>query len=314
MSARQSQGKEKYRGRFAPSPTGPLHLGSLYTALAGFLQAKSHQGEWLLRLDDADAPRVAKGASDRIMRTLERFALYWDGPVVYQSRHTEAYQAALDRLDAAGWLYPCTCSRKDLAALCHNPTDRAAYPGICRNARRNRRQPHALRVITDHALIGVEDKLQGPHRWNLAVEIGDFIVYRRDRIVAYHLATVIDDWRAGVTEVLRGFDLLESTPPQIHLQTLLGLPTPDYLHIPVIVDRQGAKLSKQNLAEAVDGRHPSPTLFALLGLLKQDPPLELYNAPPEEILAWAVEHWDASRLSGVAVTEPEDHTVAIISG
>ena len=310
MSACQSQGKEKYRGRFAPSPTGPLHLGSLYTALAGFLQAKSHRGEWLLRLDDADAPRVAKGASDSIMRTLERFALYWDGPVVYQSRELEAYQAALEQLDANGRLYPCTCSRKDLAAL----SDRTAYPGICRHARHNRRQPHSLRVISDGDDIHVEDKLQGSHHWNLASEVGDFSVYRRDRIVAYHLATVIDDWQAGVTEVLRGFDLLESTPLQIHLQRLLGLLTPDYLHIPVIVDRQGVKLSKQNLAEAVEGHDPSPTLFALLGLLKQDPHDELHNAPPEEILAWAVEHWDVSRLSGIAVAEPGHHASAATSG
>ena len=296
---------EKYRGRFAPSPTGPLHLGSLCTALAGFLQAKSCGGEWLLRLDDADTPRMAPGAGDGIRRTLARFALCWDGPVVSQSGETDAYQAALKRLDEAGRLYPCTCSRKTLAALLRQTSEPAVYPGTCRDAGRGRRQPHALRVTAGEAVITLEDKLQGTRRWDLAREFGDFIVFRRDRIVAYHLATVVDDAKAGITEVLRGADLLESTPLQIHLQRLLGLPTPDYRHVPVVVDRQGAKLSKQNLAEPVDAMHPSATLFALLRLLGQSPPADLGNAPPEEILAWAVGSWDVSRLSGVAVAEPE---------
>jgi len=297
--------EEKYRGRFAPSPTGLLHLGSLCTALAGFLQAKSRQGQWLLRLDDADAPRMAPGAGDAIKRTLERFALHWDGPVVLQSQEAEAYQAALAQLDAAGHLYPCTCSRKMLAALPRGPSESAPYPGICRGAGRERRQPHALRIIAGDGVIILQDKLQGTQHWDLAREFGDFIVFRRDQIVAYHLATVVDDARAGVTEVLRGYDLLASTPLQIHLQKLLGLPTPDYRHVPVIVDRQGVKLSKQNLAEAVDAKNPSPILFALLRLLGQSPPAELGGASPEEILAWAVACWDASRLSGTVLTEPD---------
>jgi len=300
------QREEKYRGRFAPSPTGPLHLGSLCTALAGFLQAKSRQGEWLLRLDDADAPRVAPGAGDAIRRTLERFALHWDGPVALQSQAAEAYQAALARLDEAGLLYPCTCSRKTLAALPCAPQGPAPYPGTCRGGGRERRQqPHALRVTVGDAVVRVDDKLQGARRWDLAREFGDFIVYRRDGIVAYHLATVVDDARAGVTEVLRGYDLLASTPLQIHLQRLLGLPTPDYRHVPVIVDRQGVKLSKQNLAEAVDAKNPSPTLLALLRLLGHPPPAELGKAPPAEILAWAVACWDVSRLSGTELAEPD---------
>lgn len=299
-----AQTPQKYRGRFAPSPTGPLHLGSLYTALASFLQARSLGGEWLLRMDDADTPRVVAGADDAIRITLERFGLLWDGPVVYQSLEVEAYRAALERLDADGWLYACVCSRKTLAALPHAIGEHAAYPGTCRHAQHDRRQPHALRVKVGDTTLRVDDKLQGAKDWDLACEVGDFIVFRRDGLVAYHLATAVDDWRAGVTEVMRGIDLLPSTPPQIYLQRLLGLPTPDYRHIPIIVDRHGAKLSKQNFAEAVDGRHPSPTLHLLLGLLKQSPPDELQKAPPAEILAWAIAHWDTSRLSGTTVDEP----------
>lgn len=294
----------KYRGRFAPSPTGPLHLGSLYTALASFLQAKSLGGEWLLRIDDADTPRTAVGAEGAIRRCLERFGLHWDGPVVYQSQQAESYRAALARLDADGWLYPCVCSRKTLAALPHAVGEHAVYPGTCRDARHSRQQPHALRVKVGGTVIRVDDKLQGLRDWDLAHELGDFIVFRRDGIIAYHLATVIDDWRAGVTEVMRGIDLLPSTPPQIHLQRLLGLPTPTYRHIPIIVDRHGAKLSKQTFAEAMDGKPLSATLFTLLTLLRQSPPEDLRHAPPTEILAWAVAHWDAGRLSGTAVDEP----------
>jgi glutamyl-Q tRNA(Asp) synthetase len=295
---------QKYRGRFAPSPTGPLHLGSLCTALAGFVQAKSLGGEWLLRLDDADTPRVAPGAGDGIQRTLERFALHWDGQVVLQSQEAPAYQAALEQLDAAGLLYACTCSRKTLAALPRPSADAAIYHGLCRNASNGRNRAHALRVIVADAVIQFDDKQQGPQRWDLACEFGDFIVFRRDGFVAYHLATVVDDARAGVTEVLRGHDLLASTPLQIHLQQLLGLPTPDYRHVPVIVNREGAKLSKQNLADAVDARDPSATLFTLLELLGQAPPAELCKAPPEAILTWAVAHWEVSRLAGVERVEP----------
>lgn len=282
-----------------------MHLGSLYTALAGFLQAKSRGGEWLLRIDDADTPRVAAGAADSIKHSLERFALHWDGPVVYQSQETESYQAALEQLDKAGLLYPCACSRKTLAALPRAASAPAAYPGTCRHAKHSRRQAHALRVIVGNAAIELEDLLQGRRRWELARDFGDFIVFRRDRIVAYHLATVVDDARAGVSEVLRGYDLLDSTPLQIHLQKLFGLPTPAYLHVPVIVDNLGVKLSKQNLAETVDGRDPSATLRMLLPLLGLSPPAVLDHAPPAEILAWAVAHWDAARLSGTAIAEPE---------
>ncbi len=273
----------------------------MFTALASFLQARSKQGQWLLRIDDIDTPRVAAGATDAIMRVLERHGLYWDRAAVTQSSGTEAYRDALQQLDAAGWLYPCSCSRKTLAALPRPYAESTAYPGTCRNARRSRRQAHALRTRTGDAIINALDLLQGPQRWDIGREHGDFIVLRRDGVVSYHLATVVDDWRLGITEVLRGFDLLESTPLQIHLQSLLGLASPGYLHVPVIADRQGVKLSKQNLAEAVDELNPSATLCKLLALLKQAPPKELQEATAEEILAWAVPNWDVSKLAGTTV-------------
>jgi glutamyl-Q tRNA(Asp) synthetase len=292
----------KYRGRFAPSPTGLLHLGSMYTALASFLQAKSHKGLWLLRLDDVDTPRVTSGASDAIMRTLERHALHWDEAVVMQSRKTESYEAATEQLEAAGRLYPCSCSRKQLATL-RLKNESVVYPGTCRNARIPRSRPHALRVLAGNAVISVEDKLQGPQCWDMGCEVGDFVVLRRDGVFSYHLATVIDDWESGVTEVLRGCDLLEATPQQIHLQSLLGLRRLDYLHVPIVVNRQGIKLSKQNLAKAVDGRNPSATLFELLLSLNQSPTEDIRGAPTEEILAWATQTWDASKLLGLTSVE-----------
>lgn len=275
----------------------------MFTALAGFLQAKSKHGQWLLRIDDIDTPRVAAGAADAIRRTLERYGLHWDQAEFIQSKHLEPYHQALGKLESLGMLYPCTCSRKSLATL-HDPDmQSAAYPGICRNARRSRRQTHALRVLTTNARINITDLLQGPQSWDIEQNPGDFIVQRRDGIFSYHLATVIDDWRSAVSEVLRGFDLLNSTPLQIHLQTLLGLPTPDYLHVPILADRQGVKLSKQNLAEAVDDAKPSATLFLLLTYLNQSPPKALQGATAEEILAWAVQNWDVSKLAGMKTIE-----------
>jgi len=291
----------QYRGRFAPSPTGPLHLGSLYTALASFLQARSLRGEWLLRIDDVDSLRTIPSAADRILRTLEWHGLHWDGEVVFQSRNLEAYQRALEALESNGLLYPCTCTRQELTALTRQNSDHNAYPGVCRGQSRDLRQPHALRVKAGDITIAFADTMQGEFRQDLAAEVGDFIVRRRDGIHAYHLATVIDDHRAEITEVMRGIDLLESTPRQIHLQRLLKLPTPSYRHIPVVANAQGNKLSKQSGAVPVDDAHPSRTLFTLLNLLNQSPPKELQTGPPDEILQWAIAAWDVGKLVGRAV-------------
>lgn len=290
----------RYRGRFAPSPTGPLHLGSLYTALASFLEARSRQGEWLLRIDDIDTPRVVPGAADGILRTLEYFRLHWDGPVIWQSTRLDAYRQALATLMDKGLTYPCLCTRKQLT---HLVGETAVYPGYCRHAHHSPNEAHALRLRAEGQIIGVTDQLQGEYRQDFSREIGDFVLRRRDGIHTYHLATVVDDAQTGVTEVLRGLDLLDSTPRQILLQRLLGLPTPAYLHIPLVVDRAGIKLSKQMGATAVDHGHPSATLHQLLILLRQNPPNDLSTAPLEEVLAWAIAHWDVYKLQDFDAAE-----------
>lgn len=285
-----------HRGRFAPSPTGPLHLGSLYTALASFLHARARNGEWFLRIDDVDSLRTVPSAADSIQRTLERYGLNWDGSVVFQSRNLEAYRHAIEQLAAKGLLYACTCSRRELAALHQEDPEHFAYPGLCRLKNHHRAQAHALRIMVNNEPVTLVDQLQGRFQQDLASDIGDFIVRRRDGIYAYHLATVLDDARLEITEVVRGVDLLESTPRQIYLQRQLNLSTPDYLHAPLIVDAQGQKLSKQAGALPLGGDNPSRTLFSLLHLLNQNPPLELQTAPTAEILTWAIAAWDVSKL------------------
>ncbi len=279
----------RYIGRFAPSPSGPLHLGSLFTALASFLDARAHRGQWLLRIDDLDTFRNVPGATDSIIQTLDTLGLHWDQSIYYQSQHVELYQALLDKLQKQGWLYPCTCNRKDLAR-------KNAYPGYCLNKTVETGLPHALRVKTQNRDITFYDRLQGLFQQNLSQSPGDFIVRRKDNITAYQFAVVIDEYQQHITHVVRGFDLLDSTPRQIYLQNLLDYPQPEYMHLPVIVDRQGDKLSKQTGAQAVSTKNPSKTLYFLLSLLKQQPPAELVDAPPSEILDWAIIHWQAEHL------------------
>jgi len=280
-------------GRFAPSPTGPLHLGSLYTALGSFLQARHQQGRWLVRMDDLDTPRNVKGADSLILATLEAFGLHWDGDVMYQSQCLDSYQDWLQRLENRQQLYPCICSRKTLS---DTPSD--VYPGYCRHLSPPPSPPHALRVKTDDRAIIFDDALQGRQSHQMARQHGDFILKRKDGIIAYQFAVVIDDYLQQVTEVVRGSDLLTATPRQIYLQQLLGLPTPRYLHLPVIVDDSGAKLSKQNKAQAVALTAPEQTLFKLVEWLRQLPPKDLRNAPVAEQLAWAIAHWQPEALTG----------------
>ena len=279
--------KRPYIGRFAPSPTGPLHLGSLCTALASFLQARSHQGLWLLRIDDLDTPRTIKGSADNILKTLEAFGLLWDDRVAYQSRSLDVYNDILDQLAKNNLIYPCTCSRKTLTDI---------YSGVCRNKQSLPNSPYSLRIKTDNRIISFEDELQGLIAHNLAEQDGDFILKRKDRIIAYQFAVVVDDDLQQVNHVVRGFDLLDSTPKQIYLQQILGLKTPGYMHVPVITDESGYKLSKQTLATAVDVKNPQTVIFKLLALLKQNPPIELLYASLTELLAWAIEHWNPSVL------------------
>ncbi len=235
----------RYRGRFAPSPTGPLHFGSLVAAVGSFLHARAQGGEWRVRIEDLDPPREVSGAADDILRTLDSFGLHWDGEVMYQSRRCETYEAALAQLKDAGVLYPCACTRREIADSSVSGLEGPVYPGTCRAGLAPGRVARAWRVRTDNRAIEFEDGLQGVIRSALEDDIGDFVVQRADGFFAYQLAVVVDDAAQGISEIVRGADLLDSTPRQIHLQRLLGLPTPGYLHLPIVLNANGEKLSKQ---------------------------------------------------------------------
>lgn len=286
-----------YSGRFAPSPTGPLHAGSLYTALASYLDARSAGGHWLLRIDDLDPQRTVAGMADKIMRSLESLHLNWDGPVLYQSQRLHAYEDALNRLIDQGWVYSCSCSRKMLA-------NHGVYPGTCRDKKPDTLKPHALRINVPQTLLMVQDNLQGQREIYLDQTLGDFIVYRRDQVPAYHLATVVDDAYQGITHVVRGIDLLDLTPAQAYLRTRLQLPSPVHAHLPVLVDRHGQKLSKQSHAPEAATDRPALMLYHLLVLLKQAPPDGLHREIPAVILDWAIHHWNPAPLRGVSQVTP----------
>lgn len=277
-----------------------LHLGSLFTALASFLEARSHQGRWLLRIDDLDTPRNIQGASDTILQTLEAFGLHWDGQVAYQSQNHPDYQQALEKLLQQRLLYRCTCSRKSLSDLRQaNPEFESIYPNICRTQNHAPSHNYALRIKTEPQCITFKDDLQGIISEELASQHGDFILQRKDHIIAYQFAVVIDDHLQGVTDVVRGADILDSTIKQIYLHQCLNLAIPNYLHVPVLTGAQGAKLSKSEFAPAVSQHNSRQILFKLLELLRQNPPPELSLAPVATQLDWAVRHWDPSTLSQI---------------
>jgi glutamyl-Q tRNA(Asp) synthetase len=304
-----------YRGRFAPSPTGPLHFGSLVAAAGSCLEAKAQGGEWLLRMEDVDAPRCSRAAADEILRTLEAFGFAWDGEVVWQSRRAEAYAAALERLKSAGRVFACACTRKELADSAIAPDGAAIYPGTCRQGLPAGRPARAWRLRVGDARIGFDDAIQGRIESELALDAGDFILLRADGLFAYQLAVVVDDADAGITHVVRGADLLHSTPRQIFLQQCLGLPTPCYAHLPVAVNAVGEKLSKQTRAAPVDVARAGPALFAALSFLGQRPPAELSGAGPEELWAWAGIHWRLDRVPrGPACPAAAGGIIAPISG
>jgi len=284
------------RGRFAPSPTGPLHFGSLVTAVGSFLQARHRGGEWLVRMEDLDALRVVPGATDNILRTLERFGLHWDGPVLYQSRRHAVYDAAIQKLEIGDALYPCACSRREVADSSVSGVDGLVYPGTCRAGLGEGRATRALRVKVNRHEIEFADALQGRLRRNLAADYGDFVIRRADGFFAYQLAVVVDDAEQGITEVVRGADLIESTPRQIHLQRLLDLPTPAYLHLPVAINAQGEKLSKQTQAVPVDNTQPLSMLYEVLRFLGQEPPTDLVNDSLDNFWRWAIAHWRLERI------------------
>lgn len=288
-----------YRGRFAPSPTGPLHFGSLVAAVGSFLEARSRGGEWLVRMEDLDLPRTVPGAADDILRTLDAFGLHWDGEVMVQSARNEAYHAALAELEKLGAVYPCACTRKEIADSAISGIDGPVYPGICRAGLPEGRVPRAMRVHTDATPVSFDDALQGRISQLLEAEVGDFVVRRADGLFAYQLAVVVDDAEQAITHVVRGADLLDSTPRQIYLQKLLNLPTPAYLHLPVAVNERGEKLSKQTLAPAASRINPVAQLCEALAFLNQAPPEELKDADLDGFWKWAIAHWDAGRLPAV---------------
>lgn len=269
-----------------------MHLGSLYTALASFLDAKAHHGSWILRIDDLDAPRNVSGAAENIIETLQVYGLNWHGPIHYQSQNLDVYKTIISKLTQQALVYPCTCTRKALSEF-------PIYPGICRKTKKNNNNPHSLRIKSDDTAITFDDELQGSLNHSIASQHGDFIIKRKDDITAYQLAVVIDDYQQKISHVIRGYDLLDSTPKQIYLQTLLGYPTPNYCHIPVITDQKGNKLSKQTFAEGVSTTKPQKTLYLLLELLKQNPPPHLKKASVQNILNWAAEHWNSQPLKKI---------------
>jgi glutamyl-Q tRNA(Asp) synthetase len=282
-------------GRFAPSPTGALHLGSLATAVASYLDARHAGGRWLLRMEDLDTARVVPGAADEILHTLEALGLAWDGPVVYQSQRHPLYKDAITKLAAAGLAYACSCTRRDLGAT----DDAGGYPGTCR-AGPTRPGPFAMRFRADLCPVGpFIDRLQGPIDID-ASALGDPIIRRRDGLYAYQLAVVVDDADQGVTDVVRGSDLLPSTCWQRSLQRALGLPEPAYAHLPLVCEPGGAKLAKSTRSVRALAGTTAEQLWRVLSLLRQSPPPGLARASLRELWDWAIGHWRLGALRAVA--------------
>lgn len=299
---------KRYIGRFAPSPSGPLHFGSLLAALASFLDARSQQGKWLVRMEDLDPAREPPGTADLILHTLEHFQLFWDDDVVYQSQRASAYEEAIHELKTQGLCFHCACSRQRIREL------KGVYDGHCRLLQLPD-EGNALRLQVADETIKFEDAIQGSVVQNLTEACGDFVIRRRDRLTAYQLAVVVDDAWQGITNVVRGVDLIDSTPRQIYLQELLNNPRLDYAHIPVAINRFGQKLSKQHFAPALPENQVTRCLVEALEALKHPPPRELREETADRVLSWATQHWDVQKVpkldtipvsSDFAETQQED--------
>ncbi len=296
-----------YIGRFAPSPTGPLHFGSLVSALASYLDAKAHGGHWLVRMEDLDPPREQAGAASTILRSLEEHGLHWDGDVIYQSQRSQAYQACLDALLQAGLAYPCTCSRQDLASM------GGTYNGRCRTHSPAPGQICSLRLKLydlpgrdDAEVIQFDDLIQGMQLQNLRTQAGDQILKRRDGFFAYQLAVVVDDIAQGITHIIRGSDLLEVTGRQLFFFKLLEAPLPQFGHVPLAIQANGQKLSKQNHAKAIEGKFASRNLWRGLEFLGQNPPAALADSSTHEVLDWGLHHWQRNSISGLSHLYPDE--------
>lgn len=275
-----------YRGRFAPSPTGELHLGSLVAAVASYLEARAHDGEWLVRIEDLDPPREVPGSADRILSDLAHFEMVSDGPVLFQSMRTPAYEEAIAYLLENGLAYWCGCSRRDLSPG-------RTYPGTCSSGLPAGRRPRTVRLRVPRQPIRFVDRIQGETECDLASSCGDFVVRRADGLPAYQLAVVVDDAFQQITDVVRGADLLDSTARQIHLQRCLGLPTPGYAHIPIVRRADGSKLSKRLRSDPIAARDGATALGQALAFLGHAPPrLDLSGT-----WAWARKNWTLSRVT-----------------
>lgn len=290
-----------YRGRFAPTPSGPLHFGSIVAALGSCLQARAANGHWFLRIDDIDPPRVQPGATDAILRTLEALGFRWDGVVIFQSARRDAYHAALHRLRTRGLIYPCACSRKQIADVARIGSEGPIYPGTCRNGMCGDDPARALRVLTRGGHASFDDPVQGPQRFDIDAAFGDFVVYRSDGVYAFHLASAVDDTELGITEVVRGRDLLESSARQHWLIEALGAVPPRYIHLPLALGADGEKLSKQTHAAPVDSRQPVEALRRALEFLRHPAPQDIDSL--DDLWHWAIAHWDPTGVP------PSQHTV-----
>jgi glutamyl-Q tRNA(Asp) synthetase len=288
-----------YRGRFAPSPTGPLHVGSLLAAAASFIDARQAGGEWLVRIEDIDPPREVPGAADAILKALEILGLNWDGTVVYQSTRRPAYAALVDDLLARDLAFPCSCSRKQIRAHPDSGPAGTRYPGTCRQGAAGNAAT-AVRARTDAAPVHFDDRFQGLQRRDLRAWCGDYIILRRDGLPAYHLAAVADDAAQGITDVVRGADLLEYSLVHCHLQRLLGVSQPRYGHVPVLLNSQGQKLSKRTGAAPLQLEDPSAVISATLDYLGARPPGDLDGAPPAVLWEWAIDAIKLTNLTGQA--------------
>jgi glutamyl-Q tRNA(Asp) synthetase len=278
-----------YIGRFAPTPSGYLHFGSLIAALASYLDARAAGGRWLLRMEDLDPPREMPGAQTAILQALEAYGFEWDGHMVCQSSRLDIYNSVIEGLIRDGHAYACTCSRKELEPF------NGLYPGFCREAGRDIHGA-AIRLRVPERKYGFTDRVQGEFHQQLDREIGDFVIRRRDGLIAYQLAVVLDDAWQGITDIVRGADLLDSTPRQLYLQELLGLPQSRYLHVPLIIQPDGHKLGKRYRSPPLQPTEATPLLLRALRALGQQPETDLHDALPGEVLSWAITHWNADRI------------------
>ena len=285
-----------YRGRFAPSPTGPLHFGSLIAALSSYLEARTQQGEWLVRIEDVDAPRCKPEYESAILRTLACYGFRIDGEIMRQRDRVHDYQLALNRLHNDSCIFGCACTRKEIGDAQLGSDGAPIYPGTCRNGLPAGKEARAWRLRVGWQQISFHDAVQGEVTQNLATEVGDFVLLRADGLFAYQLAVVLDDAEQQITHVVRGADLLDSTPRQIWLQQCLGVPMPHYAHLPVVVNGAGEKLSKQTLADPLNDSEPVPALWRALHFLGQQPPLALCDSSLTELWQWALHNWSLAKI------------------